>query len=190
MSADSGKFRTSELPRRPCAAPAASITMAALRETTAMQPSTTQATPPAPPGTDPSPAWQQAWNRHDADALAALVTTDVEFVTVAGLRLRGRPEFLDHHRLMHATQMRTSRWTNLATTLRPLPGGLALQHLEWDIEGDFDPDGSPRPPRRGIFTWVLQLQPAPLILAGHNTNLAPALPHRPDPAPAHPRTAP
>jgi len=97
---------------------------------------------------------------------------------VAGLWLRGRQEFLAHHRLMHVTQMRESLWTNIGATRRMLGGGHALQHLQWRIEGDFDPDGSPRPPRHGIFTWVLQLRPSPLILAGHNTNLASHLAHR------------
>jgi len=143
-----------------------------------MQQSTPRQQLQAPAWQDSSLAWQGAWNRHDADALAALVTTDVEFVTVAGLWLRGRPEFLAHHRLMHATQMRESFWTNVGATHRMLPGGLALQHLEWRIEGDFDLDGSPRTPRRGIFTWVLQSGPSPLILAGHNTNQASHLSHR------------
>lgn len=143
-----------------------------------MQQSTTLHQRQAPACQESSLAWQYAWNRHDAEALAAIVTPDVEFVTVAGLWLRGRPEFLAHHRLMHATQMRESLWTNIGATRRMLGGGHALQHLEWRIEGDLDPDGSPRPPRHGIFTWVLRLRPSPLILAGHNTNHASHLAHR------------
>ncbi len=143
-----------------------------------MQQSTPQQQRQAPPCEESSLAWQGAWNRHDADALAALVTPDVEFVTVAGLWLRGRQEFLAHHRLMHATQMRDSLWTNIRATRRTLGGGHALQHLEWRIEGDFNPDGTRRAPRHGIFTWVLQLRPSPLILAGHNTNDGSHLAHR------------
>jgi len=41
-----------------------------------------------------------------------------------------------------------------------------------------NPDGTPRPARRGIFTWLLQRRPSPLILAGHNTNHASRLAHR------------
>lgn len=143
-----------------------------------MQQSTPRQPRRDPPCEDSSLAWQGAWNRHDAHALAALVTPDVEFVTVAGLWLRGRQEFLAHHRLLHATQMRESLWTNIGATRRMLAGGQALQHLEWRIEGDSNPDGTPRPPRQGIFTWVLQLRPSPLILAGHNTNHASHLAHR------------
>jgi uncharacterized protein (TIGR02246 family) len=38
-------------------------------------------------------AWARAWNAHDMQAAAALVHDDVDFVTVAGLWLRGRDEF-------------------------------------------------------------------------------------------------
>jgi uncharacterized protein (TIGR02246 family) len=143
-----------------------------------MQQTTTHEKRQATAGQESSLGWQRAWNLHDADALAVLVTRDVEFVTVAGLWLRGRQDFLAHHRLMHATQMRESTWTNIGATRRMLGGGHVLQHVEWRIEGDFDPDGTPRAPRRGIFTWVLQLRPSPLILAGNNANLASHLSHR------------
>jgi len=129
-------------------------------------------------GLDLATAWQHSWNRHDAEGLAALVAPDVEFVTVAGLWLRGRQEFLVQHRRLHETQMRSSTWTTAASTVRMLGDGWALAHVEWRIEGDFDPDGTHRSPRCGIFTWVLQLRPGTLILAGHNTNLASNIAHR------------
>jgi hypothetical protein len=74
--------------------------------------------------------------------------------------------------------MRSSIWTTSASTVRMLGDGFALAHVEWRIEGDLDPDGTCRSPRCGIFTWVLQLRPATLILAGHNTNRASNLAHR------------
>ena len=58
--------------------------------------------------------WQDAWNRHDMDEIAASVAPNVDFVTVAGLWLCGRAEFCEHHRGLHRTQMRESRWTTLA----------------------------------------------------------------------------
>jgi uncharacterized protein (TIGR02246 family) len=143
-----------------------------------MQLPTTHEIPQAPSGLDLPLAWQQAWNHHAADMLAALVAPDIDFVTVAGLWLRGRHEFHAHHRHMHATQMSASIWTTVGARMRMLDGQHALQHVEWRIEGDRDSDGSERSPRRGIFTWVLQLRSKPLILAGHNTNLAPHLSHR------------
>lgn len=122
--------------------------------------------------------WQRAWNHHDMDEIAAWVAPDVDFVTVTGLWLRGRAEFLEQHRRLHHTQMRDSAWTTLASTARLVCEGLALQHVEWCIEGDRDPDETSRAPRRGVFTWVISLHDPLSILAAHNTNLAAHVRHR------------
>jgi len=47
-------------------------------------------------------AWADAWNQHDVDALARLVSPDVEFVNVAGIWLRGFDEFKQHHVIRRA----------------------------------------------------------------------------------------
>ncbi len=119
--------------------------------------------------------WQSAWNRHRIENAAALLAPDADFVNVAGKWLRGRSQFLEHHVRLHQMQMRESRWTNLALTLRTLSEQWALAHLEWRIEGDCDPDGRARAPRRGLFTWVLAIDgPTAVITAAHNTNVLPA----------------
>lgn len=100
-------------------------------------------------------SWAAAWNSHDVDMLSELVQPDVEFVTVAGVWLRGSPEFRAHHADMHLRQMRESTWTDIATRVRVVQSDLILMHLQWAIAGDCDPDGAPRAPRRGIFTWLL-----------------------------------
>jgi uncharacterized protein (TIGR02246 family) len=117
-------------------------------------------------------AWTAAWNAHDMRAAAALVASDVEFVTVAGLWLRGRPEFHGHHERIHRGRMRDTTWTTHAHCARGVSNGLCLAHLEWTICGERDDDGAPCPPRRGIFTWIVRPQLAPWsIVAAHNTNL-------------------
>ncbi|WP_298368314.1 SgcJ/EcaC family oxidoreductase [uncultured Bradyrhizobium sp.] len=117
--------------------------------------------------------WAIAWNRHDIDGLARLVDRDIDFVTVAGVWLRGADAFRRHHAEIHRLQMRDSAWRNVDQTARRLRDTLFLVHLRWAIEGDRDPDGKPRQPRRGIFTWLVE-QPAEggaRIIAGQNTNL-------------------
>ena len=116
------------------------------------------------------------------DEFSASIAPDVDFVTVVGLWLSGRAEFLEHHRKLHRTQMRESVWTTWGSTARPAGAGLALQHVEWCIEGDRNADETPRSPRRGVFTWVVSLQAQPVILAAHNTNLAAHVMHRLTPA--------
>jgi len=44
-------------------------------------------------------------------------------------------------------------------------------HVSWGLKGDKDPDGSPRQPREGIFTWVAVKERGNwLIRAAQNTN--------------------
>ncbi len=41
--------------------------------------------------------WQDAWNRHDMKALAALVAEDADLITVSGTWLKSRKEFEEDH---------------------------------------------------------------------------------------------
>jgi uncharacterized protein (TIGR02246 family) len=135
--------------------------------------------PPAPPGASVEieelvSAWADAWNRHDAEAAAALVVSEIDFVNVHGRWLRGKDEFIAHHRRLHSTQMRASTWSNLAYEARFIGDGLAIVHLEWTIEGDEDPDGTPRRRRRGLFAWVVvRVEKAWRVAAAHNTDCIP-----------------
>src|SRR6185369_4864724 len=123
--------------------------------------------------------WGQAWNTHDMEALAKLVTDDVAFVTVAGKRLLGREEFRRHHQSIHQDQMRDSTWRTLGWESRHLPGAHVLVHVEWTIEGDRDPDQTVRPRRFGVFTWlVATTSDGCCIRAGHNTDMRPGINHR------------
>jgi uncharacterized protein (TIGR02246 family) len=81
-------------------------------------------------------AWAGAWNQHSVDALARLVCPDVDFVTVAGVWLRGVDEFKRHHAEIHRSQMKDSNWSNVAQQFRQLSEDLFLAHLEWTIVGD------------------------------------------------------
>ena len=124
-------------------------------------------------------AWTQAWNAHDAVALARLVATDVDFVNVGGRWLQGAEEFRQWHRTIHETHLRQSVWSTRYYRPRALAGGLVLVHLEWTIDGEFAPEGARRPQRCGVFTWlVARRDEAWRIIAAHNTNLADGILHR------------
>jgi uncharacterized protein (TIGR02246 family) len=115
--------------------------------------------------------WSAAWNRHDMRALTNLLAEDGDFVTVGGTWLRGRREFKRHTALYHATSFKHSAFTATGTTIRFLGPDLALTHVRWRLAGDFDPDGTPRKPRRGIFTQVLcRCKGLWRVQASHNTN--------------------
>lgn len=116
-------------------------------------------------------AWCDAWNAHDMKALTGLLHPGVDFVTVGGTWLKGRTEFREHHALYHATSFKHSTFTVTRTSVKFLHPDLSLIHVRWRLEGDFNPDGTPRKPRTGIFTQVLQKRKGRwLILASQNTN--------------------
>ena len=116
--------------------------------------------------------WEDAWNRHDMDALAGLFTKDADFIQVNGRRWVGTEEIRKNHAAVHAMMFKDSVWKNLHTDIRFLAPNIALVHTTWNLKGDKNPDGSPRQPRDGIFTHVLQKQEGRwLIVASHNTNI-------------------
>jgi uncharacterized protein (TIGR02246 family) len=123
--------------------------------------------------------WTQAWNAHDAVALASLVVADVDFVNVAGRWLQGAEEFRQWHRMIHETHLRQSVWFTRNYRVRSLADSLVLVHLEWTIDGELTANGDGKPQRSGIFTWlVAPSEGSWRIIAAHNTNLRDGAFHR------------
>ncbi len=123
--------------------------------------------------------WQEIWNRHDIKALAALVAEDVDFITVGGVWQKNRQEFEEYHTKIHVMQFKESVWMTNNTTVEFVKKDVAVAHVEWSIKGDKDPDGTPRQPRQGIFTWVLEKRKgAWLIIASQNTNIREPVPSK------------
>jgi uncharacterized protein (TIGR02246 family) len=117
-------------------------------------------------------AWQDAWNTHDMDALASLPAEDADFVHVGGRLLEGRKAFEDYHAKRHAMQFKESVWTTTDVRVKFLKPDIALAHVHWGMKGDKNPVGTPRQPRRGLFTWVVtKPRGGWLIRASHNTNI-------------------
>jgi uncharacterized protein (TIGR02246 family) len=116
--------------------------------------------------------WRAAWNSHDMARMAALLTEDVDFVNVLGSHWKGKQEVERVHAGMHKTQFHESVWENGALQVQVLKPDVALAHMLWLIRGDCDPDGTPRLPRSGRFSWLLVEEAgAWRIRAAHNTNI-------------------
>jgi uncharacterized protein (TIGR02246 family) len=117
----------------------------------------------------------ETWNAHDMDAMAALFAEDADFVNVAGMHWRGRRQIRDEHARLHELQFKNSTLTVERVTVRFLEPGVALAHIEWRLEGDRDSDGTSRPPRSGLASWVLVRKAKEWrIAASHNTDARPA----------------
>lgn len=117
-------------------------------------------------------SFQAAWNRHDMEALAALVAEDVDYVTVVGAREweKGRKEFKDRHAEVHQTMFKDSVLTIKETHVKFIRPDIAIAHVLWETKGDVVPDRKPGEPRAGIFTWVVEQRSGKwLIIASQNT---------------------
>lgn len=100
--------------------------------------------------------FEEAWNRHDMDALARLFADDADFVNVIGARWIGRPAIKEAHQATHTTIFKNSRLRIGETSVRFLKPDVAVSRSVWDLEGHTSPAGEPQPARKGIFTNVLQ----------------------------------
>jgi uncharacterized protein (TIGR02246 family) len=117
--------------------------------------------------------WEQAWNAHDMKQLASLMTDDADFVNVGARHWKGRREIEAEH-TARLNQFLESSWSTQTVRIQLLKPDVALAHIEWSLAGDKDPDGKPRSPRGGVFTWVVVKQGGGwLIRAAQNTNLGP-----------------
>jgi uncharacterized protein (TIGR02246 family) len=118
--------------------------------------------------------WGEAWNDHDMTAMATLVSDDADFVNVWGMHWRGRAQIEREHAERHRAQFKESVWTTREARVQFLRPDVALVHLTWSMAGGRDPDGTPRPPREGLFTWIMLKEPGKWrIRAAHNTNVTP-----------------
>jgi uncharacterized protein (TIGR02246 family) len=124
--------------------------------------------------------WEMAWNNHDMKALAALFTDDADFVNVGARHWKGRAEIEKEH-AARLNQFVDSVWSTLRVGVQFLTPDVALAHIAWSLRGDKDPDGTARPSREGLFTWVVVRQGGQwLVRAAQNTNQGPLqVPKRP-----------
>jgi uncharacterized protein (TIGR02246 family) len=125
-------------------------------------------------------AFAAAWAKHDGQQLAKIMSENVDFVDVAGDWLHGRSDFALYHSRLLSGRFRGSTLLPLASSVRFLRPDLAVLHWSWRIEGDKNFDATPRKPRFGLFTMILEKTDGKwLVTAAQNTNRIP--PPNPDP---------
>ena len=118
--------------------------------------------------------WDSAWNKHDMQAMATLLTDDADFVNVAGLHWKGKTQIEREHAERHKTNLKNSISVTRNVEIQLLSAHFALVHVDWGMSGDTDFDGTPRNPREGVFTWLMEKENgAWLIRAAQNTNRTP-----------------
>jgi uncharacterized protein (TIGR02246 family) len=112
-----------------------------------------------------------AWNKHDVHELAKMMADDVDFVTVATVYLHGRVDYEKFHTRLLSGRFKDSIFTPLETTVRFLRPDMAVIHWSWKMSGDKNFDGTARPPRFGLMTFVVEKRDTSWqIVVAQNTN--------------------
>ncbi|WP_437730585.1 SgcJ/EcaC family oxidoreductase [Sorangium sp. So ce1335] len=119
-------------------------------------------------------AFNDAWNRHDMDAFAALYAEDADFVNIFGMWWHGRPEIRKSHVGIHETVFRQSRLTSVRVETRFVAPDIAVVRWAWELTGAITPEGKPAPDMQGIFVHVARREGDRLrIVATQNTLATP-----------------
>ncbi|TDS82954.1 uncharacterized protein (TIGR02246 family) [Nesterenkonia aurantiaca] len=125
----------------------------------------------------------EAWNRADAEALAALFVEDADFVNVVGLWWTNRRRIRTAHEYGFAKIFGGSQMQLDQVRVRDLGESVAVVHALWTLTGQTPapreaPDTSPGP-RQGVISFTLQRQ-APengdgnwLAVSAQNTDRVP-----------------
>lgn len=118
--------------------------------------------------------WENAWNHHDISAMVRLGTPDADWVNLAGQWFAGRDAFAKSLESLHSGKVKESVWRTEQVQVRFLSPSIAVVHVYFSTSGERNPDGSPRPPRRGIFTRVEEKRGGKwVIVASQATNIVP-----------------
>ena len=114
--------------------------------------------------------YEQAWNRHDAKALAEQYHTDATWVNWFGAYYKGRSEIEKHYQTTHSTYFKATQFTTRSiediTLVKP---DMALVHVRTDLSGDERYPGQTFRFRRTIL--LTNKEGGWRILAGQNAKL-------------------
>ena len=103
-------------------------------------------------------AFAAAWAKHDAHQMAKLMAEDVDFVTVGADWLHGRPDFEVYHSRLLEGRFKDAVLTVSDVKVRFLRPDLAVLHWSWAVQGDRNEDMTPRKPRTGLMTMIVEKQ--------------------------------
>lgn len=118
--------------------------------------------------------WEEAWNSHNVPAMVRLFAPDADVVNLAGEWFKGREAFAKSLEGLHSAKTKESVWHTERIETSFLTPEIAIVHVYFNSSGERNPDGTPMPPRRGIFTRVEQKRNGQwVIVASQATKIVP-----------------
>lgn len=114
--------------------------------------------------------YEQAWNRHDAKALADQYHTDATWVNWFGAYYKGRADIEKHYQTTHSTYFKATHFVTRSTEdILLVKPDMALVHVRTDLSGDDRYPGQTFRFRRTIL--LTNKDGGWRILAGQNAKL-------------------
>ena len=99
-----------------------------------------------------------AWAKSDAKALAALYTTDADYVSSTGLPARGRAEIEKAYITQFSGAYKGTSLKNAITNVRFLKPDIAIANGTFEVTGLRGPGGQEAPSRKGMSISILVKQ--------------------------------
>jgi uncharacterized protein (TIGR02246 family) len=93
-----------------------------------------------------------AWNSHDAHAVAMRYVEDGDFSSVKGEASHGRKELEDHYNTIFSTFLKNARTTDTLRSIRFLAPDIASVDIDWLVTDPAAPGGVLR---KGLLTWIV-----------------------------------
>ena len=121
--------------------------------------------------------FMEAWNEHDAKKFAAVFAEDADFTNVSGASATGRAQVEEFHAPRFATTFKDTHMDSIDIKTRFIRSDVAAVDVHWKMTGANNPDGTPRPERFGLLSFVMVQNAGQWQIAVmHNLELAPLPP--------------
>jgi len=102
--------------------------------------------------------YMDTWNRHDVHAVAMTYTEDCDFVNNFGQLTHGRAGMEQMFGPFMTGVYSDTHQTGTVRTIRFLKPDVAAVDVDWEMTGAKNPDGTPRPTRKGIHSLIMTKQ--------------------------------
>jgi len=93
-----------------------------------------------------------AWNSHDAHAVAMHYVADGDFSSIKAEASHGRKELEDHYSAIFTTFLKNAHTSDTVRSIRFLAPDLASVDIDWLVTEPSAPGGVLR---KGLLTWML-----------------------------------
>lgn len=115
-----------------------------------------------------------AWNKKDANYLAAMFHEHAEFINVVGLWWHTRADIQKAHDYGFRVIFPDSHLTVTKVKVRNVTDSIAIVYAKMHLHGQSSHKGQKAGHRRNIFTFVVQKKEVGWIcISTHNTDIAP-----------------